>query len=63
MPHDFSGLRCPRCGASLLVKNGWVWCSFVGNGRNERPCTFGVDAPVSRSWLMVWQALRRAEGE
>lgn len=32
------GSRCPRCGATLLIKSGHVWCSYIH-------CTYGLDAP------------------
>lgn len=39
------GSHCPRCNATLLHDDaGKVWCSFIG-GRNEKPCTYGIDAP------------------
>ena len=37
--------RCPRCNCTLLRNaNGDEWCSFVG-GREEKPCTYGLDSP------------------
>jgi hypothetical protein len=36
------GRRCPKCGAMLLTDGGRVWCSFVGGGKRERPCDYGL---------------------
>ncbi len=42
---EFADQKCPRCGSTLLTSDRKIWCSFVG-GRNEGPCSFGLDAPV-----------------
>jgi hypothetical protein len=44
MSEFISGLRCPRCGSSLIHQAGKVWCSFVG-GEREKPCAYGIDSP------------------
>jgi hypothetical protein len=59
--------RCPRCGSTLLSDAKAIWCSFVGGRQGpapERPCTFGIDHPVS---LVLFEKYLRenrlAEGE
>lgn len=34
---DFSGRKCPKCGASTITDGVDEWCSFVG-GDTEKAC-------------------------
>ena len=34
---EFSGNRCPKCGASTLVNGVDEWCSFIG-GQDQKAC-------------------------
>ena len=41
MAGTFSGLRCPKCGADLLVQGKVIWCSLVP-GDTTPGCDWGI---------------------
>ena len=42
------GKKCPRCGSTVNTNGKAVWCSFVGDQRNNIPaCSYGLNVNIT----------------